>query len=514
MLSSNNYYVPLVFKQVIDMSFTGEVVLKDDTYTKNLYFKSGELVNAKSDIFDEKLGVILFLLGKITEEEYENIGGLAHSVDDQIGDILIQNNFISNEDLMYAKAYQVKKIAVDSFLFDKISYEIIEKEPVIFSKKLSVPSFQIVVEGVRKMKDLSFFKEKVQFLSPETLNISKTMQDVLNQEELELHDNIKKLKGKSNQEIISSLTLNPNDYWAAMLIFVLMKVVDFRKSSSDYDIVERTQALIRLNKAIEDGKVDNYKIFEIKKSASVKEIHLAYEKISKKFNSKCFGSSLAPEIKDIADLVSIRLKQIREELLILCPKHNEEKLKIKNTVKIELPKEPVIEKKIIHDKEDEVKKNVLKETKVKEDKVKEDKIKENVIEEDEDPFHLVKKHINRGSYQDAIDVLKRELRGTQLRGEYFNLLGLAQLHNDFKSFEVEMNLKKAIELNPGNAEPIFNLGELYNKLNKKVLAARCYEKVIKMTKDNQKAVVALRELHKKNIKKQSIFSILSKDIKF
>ena len=509
MLNSNNYYVPLVFKQVIDMSFTGEVILKSDTYTKNLYFKSGELVNAKSNIFAEKLGVILFLLGKITEEEYENIGGLAHSVDDQVGDILIQNNFISDDDLMYAKEYQVKRIAVDSFLFNKISYEIIEKEPVIFSEQLHVSPFQIVVEGVRKMKDLSFFKEKIQFLSPKILDIPKVMQDMLSQEELALYNNIKKLRGKSSQEIISSLTLNPNDYWATMLIFVLMKVADFRKPVSDYDILERTQALIRFNKAIDDRKVNNYKIFEIKKNATVKEINIAYEKIAKKFDSKCFGSSLAPEIKDIADLVSIRIKQIREELLILCSKHNEEELKIKNTVNFELPKEPVIEKKIIHDKEDEVKNNVLKETKIKEDVLKED-----VIEENEDPFLLVKKQLKRGAYQDAIDILKRELRGTHLKGEYFNLLGFAQLHNDFKNFEVEMHLKKAIEFNPGKPEPIFNLGELYQKLDKRGLAARCYEKVIKMTKNNRNAVVALSELHKKDIKKKSIFSILSKDIKF
>ncbi len=73
-----------------------------------MFFREGILIHSESDFFDEKLGIILNLTGKVSDSQYDNISGLIHSVDDQVGNILVQNGIISKDELKEAVIYRIQ----------------------------------------------------------------------------------------------------------------------------------------------------------------------------------------------------------------------------------------------------------------------------------------------------------------------------------------------------------------------------------------------------------------------
>ncbi len=98
-------------------------------------------------------------------------------------------------------------------------------------------------------------------------------------------------------------------------------------------------------------------------------------------------------------------------------------------------------------------------------------------------------------------MLRNTSKSADTKGEMYYLLGLAQSHYRESYLESEMNLKKAIELNPWSSGPIYTLGNLYKKQRKTKKAQRCFEKVMSMTANHSEAVKAVQRLIKEKGKK-------------
>ena len=115
--------------------------------------------------------------------------------------------------------------------------------------------------------------------------------------------------------------------------------------------------------------------------------------------------------------------------------------------------------------------------------------------------------------QDCWVVIDRLVKTDPSNGDFYYLLGLCQTHLEFSHEEAERNFRKAIELKPWSSDPVYALGILYKKQNKKKQAARCFERVMSMTDSHHDAAKAIRELYKKKKGKKSIVSVLTREIK-
>jgi tetratricopeptide (TPR) repeat protein len=95
------------------------------------------------------------------------------------------------------------------------------------------------------------------------------------------------------------------------------------------------------------------------------------------------------------------------------------------------------------------------------------------------------------------------------RGKYFYLLGVCQTELFYFFGDAERNLKKAIELDPWNADPVYALGMLFRKQKKLGLSEKCFRRALEVDKSRGDAGKAIAELHKQRGagKKGSFFSI-------
>ncbi|MCK4890076.1 MAG: DUF4388 domain-containing protein, partial [Candidatus Aminicenantes bacterium] len=59
--------VPLEFKSIFLNKLTGELKVSTSKNSKRMFFLNGKLIHCESNFFDERLGVILNLTGKISD---------------------------------------------------------------------------------------------------------------------------------------------------------------------------------------------------------------------------------------------------------------------------------------------------------------------------------------------------------------------------------------------------------------------------------------------------------------
>ena len=118
------YPIPMVLKDILRGNLSGELIVTGPKFQKHLFFLDGVLVSAQSDRMDERIGVILYLIGKISQDVFDNMSGLVHSVNQELGEILVQNGLISKHDLYSARRYLVRRIVFSTFLLEQGEWEL------------------------------------------------------------------------------------------------------------------------------------------------------------------------------------------------------------------------------------------------------------------------------------------------------------------------------------------------------------------------------------------------------
>lgn len=463
-----DYPIPVLLKKILAYSLSGALHIKGKDYEKDLYFIEGDLVFAKSSKLDERIGVILHLTGKISEKQYDNISGLLHGSDREVGEILVQNHFVDREDVRSAMMYLARRITLSTFLLEKGSWKFDSEDLDIEEvDRFTIHLPAIIAEGARKMKNTTYFKDKIYFHAPVTTGIPELLYPLLTDEEIHFHKELEKCVNLSNGEIISQLNLLPGFYWEKIIVFMMLDIVEFEEHAMEYDRAVRIKDLLEINEKLKSGALDHYGILGVTKAVSPEKIRASYSQKKQMFHPDRFGTAAASEIKNIARFV---LSGIEDAYKALISKEKEEKAPSEGDKK-KTKEEPNFEASSLYEKAQSL--------------------------------HEKKE------YHDAVLLLKKAVKLDPRRGKYFYLLGVCQSELFYFHGDAERNLKKAIELDPWNADPVYALGMLFRKQKKLALSEKCFMRALEVDRSRSDAGKAIAELHKQKgaAKKGSFFSI-------
>ena len=125
------YPVPLVLKKILKEKLHGELKVKGENFEKRLYFINGDLIFARTNQIQERLGEILFKTGKIGRAQFWNIHRLMEGKKEKVGKILVQNEILAQRDLFLALIHQVTAIAVSTFSLDSGEWDFIRTIPKV-----------------------------------------------------------------------------------------------------------------------------------------------------------------------------------------------------------------------------------------------------------------------------------------------------------------------------------------------------------------------------------------------
>lgn len=409
------------------------------------------------------------------------------------------------------------------------------------SGKIRISLAKIIYEGGKRREAVDSVRRKYYFFSPVIISGKNIIEDMLSEEELGFYRKLVRFKDISNAGIIAKLNISPDTYWERITIFFLSGILDFMECKKDQDVTKNIVDLIQMRSKLEKEGLSFFDVLMVDKNDSLNSIRAKYMELAQKYKPERFGSALAPEIKQSAKFVLAKMGEAYRGLRKLNENkikkklENIEKDKIKEIDIIpdleeksddniheqiqisaepeefllkekiweidaeEIPEPETIEKveKEIIKEEEEINEGESLEEKVStgEDQQKETKGGKNLINEARMKYLEANDFHQRKMYDEAVPLLKQAVKLEPNKFEYFYLLGVCQSYIMFFYAEAERNLKKAIEINPIDPEPVFALGELYKKEQKKNLARKCFQRTLSIEPGYIKALQGIKSLN-------------------
>jgi len=465
--------VPFVLRKIYVDKANGELTIKGENFEKNLYFSDGNLCFAKTNVLQERLGEVLFKVGKIDQTQFWDIHKLISGQKNKIGKILVDNNFISQKDLFFGLIYQVRVIALSTFSLTSGEWDfssVLPEIPEDSMFKIELPG--VFTEGIPRFKSLPLFKNNFHKRCLRIKAISAELNSFINSDDLNL---IKKLNANPSallEQAAAQSGIPDDQFWQKIMLFFLLDILEFIEKPVDKELSKNYEELVVLCEKLKAREMDYYELFNLRNTAAFNEIKDVYYQYAKKFHPDRLGEAPDAELREKANFVFARINKAFEVL------SNEEKRReydmkgykeIQNT----------------------------------------DKVTENLLEKANLYYRKAKTLYSQQRFREAASLLEEVVRNDPNKASYYLLLGLSQSNIPNLRRLAEKSFQKVIEMEPWNAEPYAALGLLFlsEKLEKR--AENFFRKALDIDPEHALAKKRLVEMTG-GIKKQSVFSIFQK----
>jgi tetratricopeptide (TPR) repeat protein len=466
--------VPFVLRKIFIEKSSGELKLMGESFEKTLYFSEGNLCFARTNVLHERLGEILFKIGKINQTQFWDIHKLLSDQKDKIGTLMVKNNFISQKDLHFALIYQVRVIALSTFSLTGGEWEFAPLSPnlpddSIFKIELPV----IFFEGVQRFKSLPLFKNNFVNHSLQPKLLSNEIRGFFNSAEIDFYQELQRHSPGRAAEIAAKMDIAEESLWQKLMLFFLLNTLEFTPATVGKEIIENMDELIALYEKLKAKEMDYYDLLNLKNTATFNEIKDAYYQLAKKFHPDRFGDARDPELREKANFVFAHINKAFEVL-------NNEERRREYDMKGYKEMQSII-----------------------------DKGSENLLEKANLFYRKAKTLYAQKKFWEAASVMEEAVRNDPGKAPYFLLLGLSQANIPTMRRTAEKNLQKVIEMEPWNAEPLAALGLLFlaEKMDKR--AENFFRRALAIDPDHEVALSKIAEMTGGD-KKQSMFSVFKK----
>jgi hypothetical protein len=439
--------IPMILKIIMKSRMSGELHVKGDNFEKILTFKSGRLVQARSNLLHERLGEILFLRGKVNHRQLIDINRLIveKRQPGKIGKLLVENGMISQQDLFLALYHQLKAISISLFPLESGEWYFRERAPGQTNLVIELP--EILVAGARQTKNIHYFKNKFTPFLPKAAPIADHLVELLTENEIKLHKALQKFAGAAHSEMIETLKISEEFYWKKIVILYLIDAVHFSstdeikspqkgKDTPAADIIEDIR---QLYEKISSTRIDYYELLGINGSSTAADVEKAYTEATRKYHPDQIPASSQPELKKKALVIFGELNKAFKAL-----KKSEKKQNRPDT-RTDLPqKDPK--------------------------------------RQAEDLFGRAQTLYNQEKYPQASALLDSAIKLDGTQASYYYFQGICQMMSVGLKEQAEENLKKAVEIEPWNADMIYALGAYYESENQQELSERYIQEAMELKK--------------------------------
>jgi len=465
--------VPFVLREVFLEKITGELTIRGEAFEKSLCFRQGHLCFATTNVLHERLGEVLFKIGKIDKTQFWDIHKLISGQKEKIGRILVNNQIISQKDLYFGLIHQVRLIALATFALTSGEWEfspVLPEIPEDSRFKIELPA--IFSEGVPRFKSLPLFRNSFGKRLLGTRPVSDEVGSFLKQEEMALYKELSLRAGMAAEGLAKELGLADEALWPKLALFFLLGIVEFslpaetaQAPSKEYD------ELLALYENTKARELDYYDLFGLNNSATFNEIKETYYRYAKKFHPDRLGEGSTPELREKANFVFAKINKAFEVL------SNEEKRReydMKGYREIQ----------------------------------KAEKTSENLVEKANVYYRKAKTLYGQQRFRETASLMEEAIRNDAGKAAYFLLLGLAQSNIPNLRRLAEKSFQKVVELEPWNPEPYAALGLLFQSEKLEKRAENFFRKALSIDPEHELAKKRLSEML--GSERKSAFSIFGK----
>jgi len=463
----------LVLRDVMMHKNSGELRVSSENTERRLFFLKGKVAFAMTNARQERLGEILFKIGKINQQQFWEIHKLLENQNDKMGKTLIKHEIISQKDLFLALLIQIRTITLSVFSMTKGEWNFIQGTPAIPEDSVfSVDIPGLIVDGVNQTQNLFYFQNKFLYSLPLLMPINDDLRDSLKPDDLDFYNFLSRFPEKDFQFVLRQSNLSAELFWQKTATLFLLNLLIFKENGVHEETSKSIEELMSLFDKLKARNLDHYEILGVDRQADKKEIKDAYFLLAKKYHPDRIGRAPDPDLKEKADFVFSNINNAYETLSDENRRRTYDSLGSK--------------KNETHSK-----------------------MQENLQEKARILFRKAKTLYNQQKYWEAAAFLADAVKSDPSKSEYFFLLGLAQSQVPSLRRSAEQNLQTVVQMEPWHADALVSLGLLFMKEKLPKRAEAFFRKALSANPDHIMARRHLEEIIGSE-KKGSWFSILRK----
>ena len=142
-------------------TWSGQLTVLGGAFRKSIYFKRGEVRTASSNVPEDRIGAILYRYGRIGPGDLERAVSQA-SHEQRFGQILVDNGTLTQHDLYQFVRKQVEEIFFSVLVARQGEYYFYRTgDGEVPPSQLQLSTKHLLFEGVRRIDELSYFREKL-----------------------------------------------------------------------------------------------------------------------------------------------------------------------------------------------------------------------------------------------------------------------------------------------------------------------------------------------------------------
>jgi tetratricopeptide (TPR) repeat protein len=515
-------HIGLSLKEIVFDRRSGFLVAGGPEGRKSFFFQDGSLIFAKTEDPEERLGPLLFRMGKINAEVLDAIPGWINS-GQMLGETLVSKELISQKELFDALLSQMWTILLGLFPRFDVEFVFQPRERLMdMDFETKVHLLPLMETGLRQM---GFRAEIAEFIAPRVLAPSGRGSALsLSDDEKAL---LGRLDGRRNaRALLESVGLDPAFFWSTLYLFYCLDLAEERATptvllddlvpppresaprpepttgpdpdpedaprpvasapedkpaaespskragSEDPETSAALSEILSIHRRLAD--IDFYQVLSVERSAGEEEVKKAYFALARRFHPDRFGRHLPPGIKEQVDEVFDFITKAYRTLT-----NRDQKMTYAS--KLANP---------VHDDDKDRSKNA------------------------ETRFRQGKTLFNQARYEESLVLLEEAVRLKDDKGDYYLLLAMAESKVAALSKKAERDFLRAIELEAWNPEGYVGLGMLYKREGLLLRARKQFERALEIDSDHKGARKGLSEMEDSPEagKKAGFKGFLSKDL--
>lgn len=150
-----------VFAMVGQSRWSGELSVFDGTALRSVFFDSGTIISAQSNVEGERLGEVLYRYGALTKDQIAAVMK-AVTAETRFGEAAVRMCLITREKLFQLIAKQVEEIVYATLHTESGVFFFLDRfDESRLASRQNMPVNSLIMEGVRRMDEMRYFRERI-----------------------------------------------------------------------------------------------------------------------------------------------------------------------------------------------------------------------------------------------------------------------------------------------------------------------------------------------------------------